>query len=121
MPQEFHPNLLVGTRWLERGQNLDKERRAELRKVAYARIEALQRKAEHAIEEYSVEMRTQILSTGMYSEEAKALLAAMPQPRDLMPALDIDELERAVPLAPKTPDRHDAFRYTRDVSDTHER
>ena len=102
IPKEFHPSLFIGTRWLKRGENADKERRNELRSAAYARIEALRLEAEHAIEAASVDMRSRILSTGLASDEARELLAAMPQPDELMPKIDLTALDRSVPLSPGT-------------------
>ncbi len=93
---EFAPSVAVG--WYGRGQNMDKERRAELRRVALTRIDALKKKAHAEIEQRTVEFETQLLGGVLESGAAQQLLAAMPKPADLMPTLDAAELDRALPL-----------------------
>src|ERR1700722_12399754 len=56
--------------WSERGNNVVKEPRIELRKMATTRIMAIQAKAITEIEIASVEAQTQIASSGLTSETA---------------------------------------------------
>lgn len=77
---------------------MDKDRRAELRKVAETRIEALEQKARAEIERRSVEFQAQLLGGVLETDPARALLEAMPKAADLMPTVDAAELDRALPL-----------------------
>jgi len=96
---EFSPGVTL--LWYERGQNADKNRRVELRRVALTRIEALKQKARAEIERRTVEFETALLGGALESDAARAMLAAMPKPADLMLPLDVAELDRALPLADK--------------------
>jgi hypothetical protein len=93
---EFAPS--VDLRWYGRGQNMEKERRAELRRVAETRIEALEQKAREEIELRSVEFQARLLGGVLETDSGHALLEAMPKAADLMPPLDAAELDQALPL-----------------------
>jgi len=93
---EFAPSFDLA--WYGRGQNMDKERRAELRRVAETRIEALEQAARAEIERRSVEFQTQLLGGMLETDPGRALLEAMPKAAELMPQLDAIELDRALPL-----------------------
>jgi len=93
---EFAPSFTLA--WYGRGQNMEKERRAELRRVAETRIEAMEQAAKAEIERRSVEFQAHLLGGILETEPARALLAAMPKAADLMPAVDAAELDRALPL-----------------------
>ena len=93
---EFAPRFTLG--WYGRGQNMDKERRAELRRVADTRIEALEQAARAEIERRSVEFQARLLGGVLETDPGRALLEAMPKPAELMPQLDAAELERALPV-----------------------
>ena len=71
-----------------------KERRAELRRVAQTRIEALQQAAIVRIEAAKVEGLTLLARDGLESAEAQAFLAAMPTAEILMPRLDVPALAK---------------------------
>jgi outer membrane scaffolding protein for murein synthesis (MipA/OmpV family) len=90
IPEEFRPHLTVG--WWGRGENGDRERRAELRKVAQSRIATMAKSARVAIETQALEGLTQLAAGALESEAARAFLAAMPTPEALMPALDVTAL-----------------------------
>lgn len=124
VPKAFQPQLVIGALWLSRGENASKARRDELRRAAYARIDALAKRAEHEVGKQSVAMRGRIIASGLDSDEAKALLAQMPQPDDLMPSIDIDELQRSVPLRPARDVDADRYpylsAYTYERKDPHE-
>ena len=95
IPPEFAPS--IHTNWYYRGENAVATRRAELRKVAYARIDALAKDAKRKIERSSLEIQTKLLASGLESVEAKAFLESMPAPEQLMPPLTLDAVEAATP------------------------
>ncbi len=93
IPMEYRPGITIG--WAGRGQNEVAQRQAELRRVARSRIKQLGEGAKHRIEAASVEVQEAILTTGL-AEEAREVLAGMPTPTELMPPLDVIELEESV-------------------------
>lgn len=90
IPEEFRPGLTVS--WYGRGENADAKRRTELRRLAYAKIEALAQQAWVAIETAALDGLTQLAAGALQSAEAQAFLAAMPTVEALMPALDVSTL-----------------------------
>ena len=90
IPPEFAPSLSIG--WYGRGENAVGQRRAELRRTAYARIDAMERDARLKIETKSVELQTRLIAGSLESDEAKAFLEAMPSAEMLMPMLNVAEL-----------------------------
>jgi hypothetical protein len=99
VPEKFRPELHLS--WYERGESASKERRAELRKRAETRIEALAARAAAAIEAKEAEVLTRLIVGGLESEEAKAFLESIPTPTQLMPPVALGELEgpKALPRA----------------------
>jgi hypothetical protein len=97
VPEEFRPRL--GLSWYSRGENADRERRAELRKVASTRIAAMELAARSEIERGSLDAQTALLAGGLTTDAARNVLAALPTVEALMPGLSVDELEAAVPIA----------------------
>lgn len=93
IPMEYRPG--VGITWVGRGQNGVAQRQAELRRVAASRIKEVSESAKHAIEAAAADVQEKILTLGMASE-AREVLAGMPTPEQLMPMLDVIELENAV-------------------------
>ncbi len=94
---EFAPKFDLA--WYGRGQNLEKERRAELRKVAESRVEAMVQRAHADIEQRTVEFETELLGGTLSTDAARALLEAMPKAAaELMAPLDPAELDRSLPL-----------------------
>lgn len=98
IPAEFRPSLTLG--WWNRGENMVKERRAELRKVAQTRIAAMALQARVTIESAALEGVTQLVAGGLESAEARAVLASLPTVEALMPVLDANALG---PLATPPP------------------
>jgi len=90
IPKRFRPS--IGTYWLDRGENFAPRRRAELRKVAETRIDALAKQARVAIETTALDGVTKLVAGALESAEARAFLAAMPSVEALMPALDVRQL-----------------------------
>jgi hypothetical protein len=80
--------------WYGRGENAVKERRQELRKVAYSRIEAIEKAAKAEIERTSVDIQTKLIATGLASQLAKTFLEQMPSAEELMPKLALGEIEK---------------------------
>jgi len=101
IPQEFAPSLRFG--WFGRGQNAVAGRRAELRKAAKARVDAMEAAAKTEIERASVDAQTQLLAGGLTTEAAKEYLTSLPSLESLMPLIDVDakELVLALPNRPR--------------------
>jgi hypothetical protein len=95
IPEEFRPQLSLG--WYSRGENADAKRRAELRKVALARIDALAKQARVEIETKALDGQTLLARGALESAEAQAFLAAMPTVEALMLALDVAQLGLLTP------------------------
>jgi hypothetical protein len=90
IPEQFRPSLNAS--WYGRGENADKGRRAELRKVAQTRIAAMAKQARVTIETKALDGQTLLAADALESAEAKAFLASMPTVEALMPALDVASL-----------------------------
>lgn len=88
---EFRPRLDLY--WYNRGENAYRDRRAELRRIAAKRVEALTKEAKAQIQRDELEARSQIASTAMSSEGAHRWLDRISQPAALMPKLNLAELE----------------------------
>lgn len=91
IPKDFAPGLNLS--WYGHGQNAMKDRRDELRKAACARIDALAKSAKAQIGMAASQCRVRLLSGSLESDDAKAFLASMPRPDDLMPKLALEEME----------------------------
>jgi hypothetical protein len=72
IPPEFRPGISVY--WYARGKNAAKERRAEIRKLAQARLEAEARKLKVAIDTWAVDAQTELVAGSLESGEAKRFL-----------------------------------------------
>jgi hypothetical protein len=90
LPAEFAPGISVG--WYMRGENAVKQRRDELRKLAYARIELLEKKRLTEIERTSIDAQTKVMMDGL-SEEATKILDMLPTVETMMPALHLAEFD----------------------------
>jgi len=87
IPKEFQPAL--GFSWARRGENEYQARRAELRRVAKAEIDALEKVARVQIEQASVQAQTEVIAHGLSSAAAIEFLRNMPAIDTMMPALDV--------------------------------
>ena len=96
MPESFRPELRVS--WYSRGENADKERRTELRNVAESELEARAQRAKCAIERAEAELLIQITADGLTTKAARAFLEALPTVDQLMPNLQLSDLEKRRPL-----------------------
>lgn len=95
IPEDLRPSLSLG--WSGRGQNANRERRGELRRVAQSRIAAMEKQARSQIERSSVEIQTQLLAGGLETDAARAFLESMPTVDALMPALNPIDVQKALP------------------------
>ena len=91
--------------WSGRGENAVSERRTELRRVAKAEIDAMEKVARVQIEQASVQAQTEVIANGLTSAAAIDFLRSMPAIDTMMPALDITAIqaklaERARQLRP---------------------
>lgn len=91
IPDEFRPAIRHA--YFERGEGAFKSRQGELRRLAKAQIEALEKAARVEIERMSVNAQTEIIAHGLSSDAAKAFLAQMPTVEKLMPVLDLATIE----------------------------
>lgn len=94
IPAEFAPGLSVY--WHGRGQSAVASRRAELRRAAKSRVEAIEKEAITRIERLSLEAQTQVIASGLESDAAKTFLNAMPKMEELMPPVRIEEIQTLV-------------------------
>jgi hypothetical protein len=90
IPRRFAPS--IRTQWFDRGENAVKGRRAELRKMAQSRIEAVERKAIVDIEQSCLEAQTQLAISGLTSDAARRFIEQLPSVEKLMPALSFGEV-----------------------------
>ncbi len=91
IPERFRPGLSIG--WYGRGENAVAARRTELRKLAQARIAAAGKRARAQIEARAVDVEGEIVAAGLTTTAARAFLASIPQPAELMPTLAVGDLE----------------------------
>jgi hypothetical protein len=90
IPNRFAPRIGKPS-WYEAGENLAKQIRAELRKIADKQILAIEKTACLEIERISVHTQTELIATGLISEESKAFLEQLPAIESLMPPLKVAE------------------------------
>jgi hypothetical protein len=91
IPDEFAPRLTFG--WSRRGENEYQQRRAELRRVAKAEIDAMEKVARVQIEQASVQAQTEVIANGLTSSAAIEFLKSMPAIETMMPALDVSAIQ----------------------------
>jgi hypothetical protein len=102
IPEEMRPHLNLS--WYGRGSSGSAERRAELRRLAVARIESAGHSAKVTIDAKALDVETELVRDGLESAEAHAFLASMPSADDLMPRVDIGELDGKPERRPWEPD-----------------
>lgn len=91
IPENLRPAIVC--QWYSRGENADRGRRAELRKLAERRLQAEAKRAKHQIDRAVLEVLTSLATSALTSAEAKAFLDGMPTVESLMPRLALRELE----------------------------
>lgn len=91
IPGEFSPS--VSFTWNRRDPRWQvKQSQEELRRVAYKRLDALERTAKHEIDRAALQVQTQLVAEGLTSDRAIEFMSGMPSVEALMPALDLLEL-----------------------------
>ena len=91
IPKPFRPSIAIG--WRGRGENAVNSRRTELRRVATTRIAALEAEAVTQIETRALETSTRLLANGLTTEAAQAFLESLPNVTELMPTLEVSEVQ----------------------------
>ncbi len=91
IPERFAPSLHCS--WYDAGEQASDDLKKELRKVGKQQVDAMIKSAKCRIESASLEAQTKIL-TANFSSEAQTLLDAMPTATDLMPKLNLGDLEK---------------------------
>ena len=92
IPASFAPSISAS--WQGRGENMLASRRTELRRVAKSSIEAMTKAAITKIEKQALDLRTQVISMGLISADAKMFLESLAPVEESMRALDFGEIER---------------------------
>jgi len=91
IPEEMRPSLNLS--WYKRGSSGSAERRAELRRLAFARIESAGQSAKVTIDQKVLTIETELVRDGLESAEAHAFLNSLPSAEDLLPRVDVGELD----------------------------
>lgn len=92
IPATFAPSISAS--WQGRGENMLASRRTELRRVAESSIRAMTKAAITKIEKQALDLRTQVISMGLISPDAKMFLESLAPVEESMRALDFGEIER---------------------------
>jgi len=101
IPEQFRPGIIL--RWYNRGENAMKERRTELRRAAERRLEAQAKKAKVEVDRTEAQLRSDLASRSVTSDQARAFIAGLPSVDALMPRLDLKAIDAA------TPNRHGLY------------
>jgi hypothetical protein len=113
IPKEFQPKLNFS--WARRGENEYRERRDELRRLAKAEIDALEKIARVQIESQSVAAQTEIIANGLNSDAAIEFLNRLPAIETMMPALDVTNIQaKLADRARKSSGYHQPYLITTD-------
>lgn len=91
IPKDLSPQLALS--WQGRGQMKMAERRAELRRVAKAEIDAMFKAAVAKIEKQALDLRTQVVAMGLLTENATMFLESLAPVDEAMHAIDFGEIE----------------------------
>lgn len=102
IPENLRPSIRVS--WSGRGDNALASRRTELRRLAYARIDAAAESAKVAIRANLLDVETELIRGGLESAAAIAFVDAMPSVEQLMPVVDVASLEPGVDRRPEDVD-----------------
>jgi len=94
IPAAFAPGLALS--WHERGQNMLSQRRSELQRVADRQIEAMQAAAVTKIEKQGLDLRTQILTMSIMSDNARVFLESLAPIEEAMPSIDFGDIQKRI-------------------------
>ncbi|CAN5874129.1 hypothetical protein BH23ACT5_BH23ACT5_09940 [soil metagenome] len=89
--EHLRPSIRLS--WSNRGEQMLASRRAELRKLAKARIEAAAAQAKTTIDGHLLAVETELVRDGLASADAHRFLDSMPTPEQLLPRVDINAIE----------------------------
>jgi hypothetical protein len=103
LPEKYRPSLDL--RWYGRGESASRERRAELRKVAQAKLEASAKGAKVEVDRSAAALLTQLTAGSLESSEAQEFLGRMPSIDQLMPPLTVGELDPDLAAAARLRER----------------
>jgi len=101
IPKDLSPRLLLS--WEGRGQMKMAQRRNELRLAAKAEIEAMKAAALTKIERQSLDLRTQVVSLGLMTPDAKMFLESLAPVEDAMTSIDFEAIETKMLESKKGP------------------
>lgn len=104
IPKEFAPSLAFG--WYDRGENMAKARRSELRQAAKSRIAGMEKEAYARIERMSFEAQAEVIANGLESVAALSFLEKMPSIEEMMPLLNAVEIKQIQDGKRKRRERH---------------
>lgn len=88
---EFRPSVHLN--FYGRGTNSFKDRRAELRTLARANVEASVREQKHVVDGWQLDMQTRLLADGLESSEARAFLESLPSVEALLPPMTLSQID----------------------------
>jgi len=101
IPSRFAPQLTA--RWS--GQATAKEERAELRRLAASRIDAMVARGKVAIETEAARLQVELISGAIESLEGNAFLTRIPAAEALIPSLGMDDLKKLLTSVTTDEDR----------------
>lgn len=91
IPAAFAPRLTVN--WHQQGPAAVNYEQADIRRAAYKRIEAQERGACAEIDRAALNVQTELVRAGLTSDAAIGFLETMPSVAELMPAVEISDLD----------------------------
>ena len=91
IPAAFAPTVQFS--WRNTGPIQVEYEQADIRRAAHKRIEAMERQAVAEIDRGALEIQTSLVRAGLTSEAAVGFLSKMPSVEELMPAVDLSELD----------------------------
>lgn len=91
IPKDMAPELQLS--WNGRGQMRTESRRAELTRVAKSEVEAMLAAAKTSIQKQSLDLRTQVVSMGLVTSQAKLFLESLAPVEEAMHELDFGKVE----------------------------
>jgi hypothetical protein len=94
--ERFAPGLDV--HWYRAGVQAVEKERTDLRRLSNLLIEASERQACLRIMQASVKAQTEIMSTGITSEDGQAFLARIPSVEELMPLIPVTEVQEQLQI-----------------------
>lgn len=91
IPRDLAPLLQLS--WQGRGQMATSSRRDELRRVAKREVEAMKQAAVTKIRRMALDLRTQVISMGLLTSEAKVFLESLSPIEESMQSIDFADIE----------------------------